>query len=46
MSFARFHSQREVFTMSSLPLPVLISLAALLLVGTIWFVWARKLPKK
>jgi hypothetical protein len=31
---------------STLPLSVLIGLSALLLIGTIYFVWARKLPKK
>jgi hypothetical protein len=32
--------------MSSVPLPVLIGVASLLVVGAIYFLWARKLPKK
>jgi hypothetical protein len=32
--------------MGTLPLPVLIGVAGLLAIGTLYFVWVRKLPKK
>ena len=32
--------------MGPLPLPVLIGLVSLLAIGTLYFVWVRKLPKK
>jgi hypothetical protein len=32
--------------MGPVPMSVLIGLTGLLAVGTIYFVWARKLPKK
>ena len=32
--------------MGSLPLPVLIGVVSLLAIGTLYFVWVRKLPKK
>jgi hypothetical protein len=32
--------------MSSIPLPVLLGLVGLLAIGTIYFVWVRRLPKK
>ena len=39
-------AHEEVFVMGPLPLPVLFGLVGLLAVGTIYFVWARKLPRK
>ena len=32
--------------MGPVPLPVLIGVVGILLVGTIYFVWVRKLPNK
>ena len=47
VSFAlRQFPTEEGTLMGPLPLPVLIGVVSLLAIGTLYFVWVRKLPKK